>query len=273
MKEPVSRVDYSVLLRTFNSEATLPETLECLRHQTALPSEYVFIDSGSTDGTLRLVPADSKVHAYVGRAFNYSEALNQGLTHVSKELVLMLSTHTSLANSDAIAFALELLSRDARVAAAYFDTEGAGGLRATLINRDNFDGFNGIWNTCAIIRTSLLRRRGFRREVFAAEDQEWTRWLLSCGDMVVARISGAGMDNYSRNRDLQQSRTTERKRLNEYVAIAYFVNRKLLGVRNLARVGAQIVRPWSGRFQERRFHALLLLRLIACRFAMPGARV
>ena len=269
----MSSVAYSVLVRTFNSEATLPETLEYLRRQTALPSEYVFIDSGSTDGTLRVVPAESKVHSYVGRVFNYSEALNQGLVHVSNELVLILSAHTSLVNPKAIVFALELLSRDERVAAAYFDTEAIGGLRATLIDRANFDGFNGIWNTCAIIRMSLLRRRGFRGEVFAAEDQEWTRWLFSCGDMVVARISGAGMDNYSRNKDLQQSRTTERKRLNEYVAIAYFVNRNLLGARNLVRVGAQIVRPWSGRFRERRFHALLLLRLIACRFVMPGARV
>jgi GT2 family glycosyltransferase len=57
---------YSVIIRTFNSEATLPETLASLDAQTVRPERLIFVDSGSSDGTLALVPENSVVHRYVG---------------------------------------------------------------------------------------------------------------------------------------------------------------------------------------------------------------
>jgi hypothetical protein len=115
-----------------------------------------------------------------------------------------------------------------------------------------------------LIKTDLLRQRGFRREVFAAEDQEWARWLLYCEHKVTARISGAGMDN-TRNVHFNN-----RKRLNGSVAIAYFANRNLLGVRNLARVAYQVVKPTLRlSLTERLFNLTLLFRLGACYLVHP----
>jgi glycosyltransferase involved in cell wall biosynthesis len=266
-EECQSRSTYSVLIRTFNCESTLPTTLKSLQSQTVSPTEYVFVDSGSDDGTLDLVPPGSKTHGFVGSEFNYSDALNQGVAHVSTEFVLIISSHTSLGNDDAIAFGLALLRSREEIGAVSFCHEKSEALDYTLIDKDNFDGFNGLWNTCALIRVSLLRRRGFRREVFAAEDQEWANWLFCCEDKKTARISGAGMVNGN------PRKASIKKRLNEYVAVAYFSNRKLLGITNICRV-AYMAMKFDAQLQieDRVFHVLLFFHLVACRVRPPRYR-
>lgn len=263
----MNKFKYSALIRTFNSEKTLPATLESLADQTNSPSEYIFVDSGSTDGTLQLLPKGSIIHNFVGEEFNYSESLNQGLEYVSTDYVLIFSSHTLLPKRNAIEFALNLLDSNERIGAAYCDYAKFGELRYSIIDKNNFDGFNGLWNTCSIIKTALLKRRSFLPEVFAAEDQEWSKWLFHCEDKMIARISGAGMEHSQYSHSKKHSL---RKRLNEHVAIAYFSNRDLLKWVNLARVAFRVVKPMlpldpRGRF----FNLLLFPRLLACYFVKP----
>jgi glycosyltransferase involved in cell wall biosynthesis len=265
-------IPYSALIRTFNSETTLPDTLRSLSTQTIPPGEYVFVDSGSTDGTLTVLPRPSKLLEFVGPEFNFSEALNQGIKHVSTDYVLIISSHTTLQNCNAIKYALTLLTSDDVVGAAYFSNESSKKIECTLIDRTNFNGFNGLWNTCALIKMELLKRRNFRQEVFSAEDQEWASWLLYSQHKVIARINGAGMDN-TKNNNRKAWRSRSRKRLNEYVAIAYFVNRRLLSVFNLFRIGGRVITPsLQVSLRERAFNLVLLLRLLACYFIKPKYR-
>jgi glycosyltransferase involved in cell wall biosynthesis len=260
----MNRSTYSVLIRTFNSENTLPATLRSLDVQTQRPSEYVIVDSGSTDNTLKLLPRRSVVHRFVGARFNYSEALNQGVEHISTDYVLIISSHTALENRSSIECALNALNSDERIGAAYFCSNNAGPLKHDVIDEGNFNGFNGLWNTCSIIRVPLLRKRAFRPDVFAAEDQEWARWLFTEEHMVVARFSGAGMANNN------PKAASLRKCVNEYVAVAYFVNRQLLGWRNLARVGFTVITPRVLVSPRQRFLYLWMLgRLAACHIAKP----
>jgi glycosyltransferase involved in cell wall biosynthesis len=258
---------YSVLIRTYNSAGVLPVTLAALSRQTHPPSEYVCVDSGSTDGTVSLLPPGTKTHRFAGAEFNYADALNQGLAHVSNELVLILSSHAVVSHPRTLEVAVRLLESDEKVGAAYVSSDTTEPLRFEMIHPSNFTGFNGIFNTCSIVKTSLLRRRAFRRAVFTAEDQEWTRWLLFEEGKTVARLLGAGMVNNNPRKN------SIRKRLNEYVAVAYFANRDLLGWRNLCRIAGRIFFPgrWPA-LRERVFHAMLLGRLLACRFAAPRAR-
>src|SRR5207244_1101644 len=115
-----------------------------------------------------------------------------------------------------------------------------------------------------LIRLELLHRRNFRTDVFTAEDQEWARWLFYCTNKAIARVSGAGMDN-TRNSLAMKHGT--RKRVNEYVSIAFFSNRKLLGLPNLSRVAYQVIKPTLRvSLKARLFHLLLLFCLIACHF-------
>jgi glycosyltransferase involved in cell wall biosynthesis len=245
--------------------------LDSLNRQTVLPKEYIFVDSGSTDLTRSLIPKGARILKYVGAEFNYADALNQGLKFVSTEIVLILSSHTLLANDKAIEFGLGVLGSDERIGAAYFDLEKREVLKCTFIGRHNFNGYNGLWNTCSLVKMALLKRRGFRPEVFSAEDQEWASWLFHCENKVVARISGAGMDNRT-NPNLVKYYGL-RKRLNENVAIAYFSNRDLLGWFNIARVAFQAVKPLPPfNVRERVFNGLLFLRLVACHFAKPKSK-
>jgi glycosyltransferase involved in cell wall biosynthesis len=267
----MNKFRYSVLIRTFNSERTLLLTLESLRSQTNPPSEYIFVDSGSTDGTLQLLPESSIIHSFVGEEFNYSESLNQGLKYVSTEYVLIFSSHTLLSKRNAIEFALNLLDSDERIGAAYCDFDKTGELRYSLIDKNNFDGFNGLWNTCSLIKVAPLKHRGFLPEVFAAEDQEWARWLFHCENMAIARISGAGIKH---NRFCNANKHPLKKRLNEYVAIAYFSNRDLLKWDNLFNVAFRVIKPIPVRLDliERYFNLLLFFRLLACRFGKPKCK-
>ncbi len=195
MKVPTYRADrlrYSALIRTFNSSKTIEGTIRSLESQSIPPQHYVIVDSGSTDGTLAKVPRNSNVIKFEGPKFNYSSAINQGLAHVGTDYVLIVSSHTALSHLAALEYALEQLRSNARLGAAYFCNEVGSQLSGVEIDRTKFTGFNGVWNTCALFRTELLRQRAFRPEVFSAEDQEWSRWLLENTAFTILRISGCG---------------------------------------------------------------------------------
>jgi glycosyltransferase involved in cell wall biosynthesis len=226
------------------------------------------VDSGSTDGTLTMLPDASTVHRYVGKHFNFSEAINQGLKYVSTDYVLIISSHTKLTNKNAIKYGLTLLSSNDFIGAVYFCSENAGSLRHSIIDRYIFDGFNGLWNTCSLFKTNLLRKRGFLREVFSAEDQEWTRWLLYNTEKTIARISGAGMEDNNKYK-YKVGKYGRKKAINEYVAIAYFANRTLLSPRNIWRIFRKTVGRRNISLEERIFNLNLTWRLLACCFVKP----
>lgn len=255
---------YTALIRTRDSSATLPKTLASLGRQSWPPSAYVIVDSGSTDETLEQLPAGATLHHFVGHSFNYAQALNQGLAHVQTPLVLLISSHTSVQNPEALEYAIRTLARDTRMGAAYFCYDDPPQLERQVIGVRNFNGFNGLWNTCSLIRTALAHQRPFRPEVFAAEDQEWAKWLIRRKGMSVARISGARLENDN------PKRFSHRKLLDEYVAVALFVNRSLLHCRHLAEVAYRVVRPGRLAVRHRFFSFLLFMRLVACRWELAG---
>lgn len=254
-------MNYSVLIRTFNSEATLQRTIDALLSQTVPPSQFIIVDSGSTDQSLRLVPEGSIIHLYQGGEFNYSSALNQGIVYASTEYLLVISSHTSLENPEAMDYALRLLGAQRMIGAAYFCAE-PGELQHRLIGNDNFSGFNGVWNTCGLYRTSLLKKRNFRPEVYSAEDQEWSRWLFESEKMSIARIAGGQM-SYNNPRKYPL-----RKWLGEYLSVATFTKREVMSWNKIARVAFRTIRPGVS-LRDRYFHFVLFFALISCRFSPP----
>lgn len=219
------------------------------------------------DNTLQLLPLCSKVHHYIGTEFNYSESLNQGLQYVSTEYVLIISSHTSIRHNSAIEFALDLLTSDERIGACYFRPSDSETLTHKLIDKHNFNGYNGLWNTCSIIKVPLLKRRGFRPEVFSAEDQEWARWLFHDENMAIACISGAGVLNSNPRHNRL------RKRLNDNVSIAYYSNPELLSIANIMRTAFTVIKPnLPFALKNRFFYLLLFFRLLACHFFEPKSK-
>lgn len=259
-----ARSGYSVIIRTFNSANTLPATLACLSDQTIKPSRLIIVDSGSTDSTLSLLSPESKVHRYIGETFNYSEAINQGMPYVSTEFVAIVSSHTVLQCPSAFEYAIQLLTHDDQVGAAYFSDENPPTLNYVLIDRDKFTGFNGIWNTASLLRTELVRNRPFRPEVFCCEDSEWSRWLLEEKNLIIARVNGAG------KQDLNPRQLSLRKVTNERLAIALFVKPEMMRWHKIIRVGLGAFKPCRGRNLFWRTVLLVtFFRLTFARFIEP----
>lgn len=257
---------YSVLIRTFNSANTLDVTLSSLENQTIAPSQYIFVDSGSVDGTLNMLPRNCTICEIDRDQFSFSKSLNMGLLHVTHPYVLIISSHTSIEVPESIQFALGLMANNKEIGAAYLCNDNDGNLKFELIDKNNFDGFNGLWNTCSLVRMELLRVRGFREDVFSAEDQEWARWLFHCKGKSIARIAGGG---YKNNNPRQSS---PKKFANEYVSIAYFCNRKLIGPRNLCGIAFNVIRPRGGfRLNNRLLFLQLFIRLVSCYFVKPSS--
>jgi glycosyltransferase involved in cell wall biosynthesis len=231
------------------------------------PAQYIFVDSGSDDKTFSLLPASAILHHFTEPEFNFSAALNEGMRYVVTDYVLIISSHTVLENSNSIEYALSLLRSNEVIGAAYFMRDNVGELRHEVIDKNTFDGYNGLWNTCAVVKAGLVKQRGFRPEVFSAEDQEWARWLFYEENKKTARIEGGGMSNQSNTNSVKHGL---KKALNEHVSIAYFANRKLLGLANLLRIACRIIKPTRRLGAEvRLLNVLLLCRLVACRFRAP----
>lgn len=249
---------YSALIRTFNSQRTLPATIASLAGQTVPPAHYVAVDSGSTDDTFGCLPANTTLHRFKGREFNYSAAINQGLAFVDTNYVLVISSHTALLNPEAVGYALELLERRDDLGAAYFCSEGGEALDHIVIGRQNFNGFNGVWNTCGLYKMSLLRDRAFRPEVFSAEDQEWSKWLLEEQGLSIARILGGRMSYNASSYPIG-------KVFKEHLSVALFVRHDMLEFPYLARTIYRVIRPVSS-LRNRVLHARLLLNFLYYRF-------
>lgn len=196
--------NYSAVVRTFNSERTLHKTLLSLRIQTPRPLETIIVDSGSTDKTLQIAKKfGCRVVLYPkNQSFNYSHSLNLGIRECSTENVLILSSHCILLYRD-IAKTMQLAADTIKAAAVYcqFTTptrtkNTSSPIRCSLITTiysDNFDGYNGLWNSCSLIKFKYWRKHNFDLTLPAAEDQEWAVWHYKHSQVPTVCIRNAGV--------------------------------------------------------------------------------
>jgi glycosyltransferase involved in cell wall biosynthesis len=94
----------SVVTCTFNSVRTLADTIKSVRSQTYQAVEHIFVDGGSTDGTLDLIealaPGARVLHNVRG---GISAAMNAGLRAASGEVVAHLHSDDFYAGPYALA--------------------------------------------------------------------------------------------------------------------------------------------------------------------------
>ena len=91
----------SVITITYNSAATLEETIRSVTSQDYPALEYVIIDGGSTDGTLDIVQKyKDQIQVVVSEPDNgISDAFNKGISRATGEIMVSstLTTSCSLA--------------------------------------------------------------------------------------------------------------------------------------------------------------------------------
>ena len=82
---------FSIVTCTWNSAATLADTIRSVRAQAHHDVEHLFVDGGSTDGTLELIERECP-HAQVLRNVSggISRAMNAGIRAATGEVVAHL---------------------------------------------------------------------------------------------------------------------------------------------------------------------------------------
>jgi glycosyltransferase involved in cell wall biosynthesis len=103
-----NRPTFSIVTCTWNSAATLADTLASVQRQTWPAVEHIFVDGGSTDGTLEMLaayPGNKRVLTDVGGGI--SHAMNQGIEAATGEYVAHLHSDDYYAGDDVLATVAE----------------------------------------------------------------------------------------------------------------------------------------------------------------------
>jgi glycosyltransferase involved in cell wall biosynthesis len=98
-----SKPAFSIVTCTWNSAATLADTLASVRRQTCQDVEHIFVDGGSTDATLDMIaayPGRKRVLRDVGGGI--SRAMNQGIEAATGEYVAHLHSDDYYATDDVL---------------------------------------------------------------------------------------------------------------------------------------------------------------------------
>lgn len=99
---------FSIVTCTWNSAATLADTLASVRCQTCQDVEHIFVDGGSVDATLDMIaayPGRKRIVRDVGGGI--SRAMNQGIEAASGEYVAHLHADDYYASDDVLALVAE----------------------------------------------------------------------------------------------------------------------------------------------------------------------
>lgn len=128
---------------------------------------------------------------YPFREYNYSRALNLGFSQCIFDYTLVCSSH-SLVNfsKNRLDRMLHLMDEhpDCVAVSLSCDVEksvGEGDCGYEYIDRSSFDGFNGLNNSCSLIRRSAWLTNNFDETLPAAEDQLWTFRVIRGGSYVL----------------------------------------------------------------------------------------
>lgn len=116
----------SLVTATYNSEATIRDTIESVLNQTYKDIEYWIIDGGSTDGTIDIIQSYESI--FTGRLRWISEpdrgiydAMNKGIEHATGDVVGILNSDDFFTSNDILAIVAGTFSTEVEIDALYGD--------------------------------------------------------------------------------------------------------------------------------------------------------
>lgn len=200
-----ARVDVTVLIPVLDEAADLPDAARCmLAQEIDGQAEFLFIDGGSSDGSLRILEElavrDSRVRVLANAARRTPQALNIGLRAARGEFVARMDAHTLYPDRYLASGMRRLRAGDvdwvsgpqlafgtspssSRVARALSLSLGKGGARyrdALKIEHEVDSGFTGMW-----LRETLERHGGWDEEWVNDQDLELAARIRKAGGRIV----------------------------------------------------------------------------------------
>lgn len=208
-------MNYSIVIRTKNSQKTIKNCLTSILKQSLLPKEIIVVDSGSTDSTIKEMSnfQVKLLHYPKGVPFNYSKALNLGISEVKTEFVLILSSHVELINENQVEWMCYRLKNEQNCAAISTLRSDVKNYYSTIkfkwdkITLENFNG-RAMYNFCSLIELPLWKEYNFNEQIPSCEDQEWAlRYLKKNYFTIVISCPPIFYSNpyYNLKKDLQDT--------------------------------------------------------------------
>jgi glycosyltransferase len=157
----------SVITVSYNSAATIVDTVESVLGQTGVNLEYIVMDGGSTDATMeKLGPYRNRIAQLVSEPDGgMYDAMNKGIARATGEVVAILNSDDVYADSGVLA----------RVAAAFgrvmceSESEGEAGAR-TLLSAESGGGPDVVYGDLHYVSPDLKREvRDWRSGAVPAE--------------------------------------------------------------------------------------------------------
>ena len=213
---------YTVVIRCKNEARWLPDCRKGLGLQSAGPTDVIFVDSGSTDGSKELAASFgwSLVKYPKNEAFNYSKALNIGLEECETEYALLLSAHCLLASVHSVSRLLSTASRQG--AAGVFGRQLPTSQSHPIDVRDLLTVFGRerivycqhpfFHNAFSLIRKDIWLRHRFDEQINGIEDRLWAKSVAAEGHKIIYEPSACVYHEHGLNQsscEIRASRVVE----------------------------------------------------------------
>lgn len=181
---PTSSPKLGVLIRFKDSATTLPEVLASLERQTRRPDLLVGVDTGSKDNSPQLIEgAGGSVVAW-RHPYSHPAVLNFGLQHCPAELVLVLSSHTTMESPDTLErLCAGLADPQCACASLKWDDDPFYSDAVTLAElRQKGMKLGSIYsNSLGLLRRSCWEQEPFDESLLSCEDYAWAVAMLTRG--------------------------------------------------------------------------------------------
>lgn len=182
---------YSAVIRCRNSGHTLRCMLHHLKSQTIPPGQIIVVDSGSRDNSIDIALNEGCliVNYPESETFNYSKAINIGLQEAHCSWALIISSDVLLLSKNAIENLMVNMDRQGcRFGYLNGDNETAlhsrenSEVRFKVTDWNRFNGFNGLHNSCGMIRIEDWKVLPFDENLAGCEDEFWASKMLHLGN-------------------------------------------------------------------------------------------
>lgn len=206
---------YDVLIRCRNEIRDLPLTLDSIKRQSIIPNKIIFVDSGSTDGSLEFaIKNNFQIVNYKTDLFNYSRSLNLGMNEVKSEYVLILSAHCALYSNFAVENLLKTLKKydAAGVFGRQIPTKNSNPIDIrdllTVFGREQiiYEKYPFFHNAFSLISRSAWISQKFDEDVNGIEDRLWALNQCKRGKKIIYEPSAIAYHEHGLNQTSNHQR-------------------------------------------------------------------
>lgn len=187
----MNRPPVSIIMRSFNEGWALRETLSALAAQNYRGWELIVIDSGSTDGSLKLLQQAKPRHLIQIRPseYNPSRVMNHGMQLAQSDYGIFLNADATPQGEDWLGPLVTAL-QDPQIAAVFGRQIPRPGCHAVYVHdyercfgsaRDSAHWEHFFSMVSSGLRKDIWAKRGFLEKMQYSEDDEYTRWCRAQG--------------------------------------------------------------------------------------------